>query len=822
MNTFLIGILALLLASIVSLHVHARSWQGTLAAAAALAAVTIWPGTSIAGAVMAWAVFAAMAVPLNVTPLRRRLITRHLLDAYVKQIPELSDTERVALEAGTVGFEGELFGGRPDWGKLSAQAAPELSAEEKAFLQGPVAKACAMCDEWEVTHEQADLPEPLWQYLKEQRFFGMIIPKHYGGLEFSAFGHSAVLQKLASRSATLVSTVSVPNSLGPAELLLEYGTAEQKERYLPRLARGEEIPCFGLTGPEAGSDATAIPDTGVVCKGEWEGREVLGMRLNFDKRYITLAPIATLIGVAFKLQDPDGLLGDERDLGITLALVPRGTPGLEVGRRHLPLNIPFQNGPVRGRDVFVPLDAIIGGPSMAGHGWRMLVECLSVGRSISLPSNSAGGARAVARASGAYARIRKQFGLPIGRFEGVAEALARIAGHTYQLTATCRMTASAVDRGERPAVASAIAKYHTTEMAREIAADAMDVHGGKGIILGPRNYLGRAWQGAPISITVEGANILTRSLIIFGQGAVRCHPYLLKEMEAAAIEEPERRLAAFDRALFAHAGHVLSNMIRSPLLALSRGRLSRTPRGPLAGHYRRLNRYSAALALAADVALLYLGGALKKRESLSARLGDVLSQLYIGAALLKRFEDQGFPAEDRELLNWALADCCADMDQALAGVCSNFPNRPLGWLMRALVFPLGTRARTPDDRLNRRLAETLMTPGGARDRLSEGAFLEAQGDNALAELDAALAAVLETEPLERKLTEARKSGQLQAVEPERELEDAVRLGLIDRKGAERLRDARNRVAELIAVDDFDPEDLKAGRRRGGDSSRQVA
>lgn len=822
MNTLTLGILLLLAISVAALYARARLWLGTAAAALALAGLTAWSGGAAWQLAALWIVFAAVAVPLNVKPLRRRLIGRHLLAAYEQAAPTLSDTERAALEAGTVGFEGELFGGRPRWRELMDQPVPELSREEQAFLDGPVAEVCRMCDDWEITHELADLPEPVWRYLGEQRFFGMIIPKRYAGLGFSAFAHSAVLQKLAARSATLASTVAVPNSLGPAELLLHYGTAEQKDYYLPRLARGEEIPCFGLTGPTAGSDATALPDTGVVCKGEWEGKEVLGMRLNFDKRYITLAPMATLVGVAFRMQDPDGLLGGDEDLGITLALVPRDTPGVEAGRRHMPLNIPFQNGPVRGHDVFVPLDTIIGGPSQAGKGWRMLVEVLSVGRSISLPSNSAGGAKAVARATGAYARVRKQFGLPVGKFEGVAEALARVAGHTYQLTATSRMTAAAVDRGEKPSVPSAIAKYHTTELARAIAQDAMDVHGGKGVVLGPRNYLGRAWQGAPISITVEGANILTRSLMIFGQGSIRCHPYLLDEMEAAALEDGAERLARFDELIFRHAGHFLSSLVRAPVTALTGGWLTRVPRGATAGHFRRLSRFSAALALASDAALMSLGGALKKRESLSGRLGDVLSQLYIASALLKRFHDQGCPVEDRPLLDWAIDDCCRDMETALAGVCRNFPSRPLGWMLRALVFPLGVRARTADDRLGRRVAELLMTPGALRDRLTEGIWLDDPERNELAQLDRALALVLETEPLEKRLADARRDGSLETDDPDKDLEAAEKAGLITGEDASRLREARDLVTEIIAVDDFESEDLRAGKSDRDKTSRQVA
>src|SRR6185312_3932930 len=526
---------------------------------------------------------------------------------------KLSETEQTALEAGTVGFEGELFSGKPDWHELLKQPRPELSVEEQAFMDGPVEELCAMIDDWQITHELADLPPNVWEFIKKNKFFGMIIPKQYGGLQFSALAHSAVLQKLSTMSATVSSTVAVPNSLGPAELLLHYGTDEQKNHYLPRLAVGEEIPCFALTGPYAGSDATSIPDVGIVCKQLVDGVETLGIRLTFDKRYITLAPVATVVGLAFRMYDPEHLLGDKDDLGISLALLPRSTPGLQIGRRHFPLNIPFQNGPVHGKDVFAPLSVLIGGPQMAGHGWRMLVEVLSVGRAISLPSNATGAMRASALATGTYARMRKQFGL-------------------------------AVDRGEKPAVTSAIAKYHATEWARRIASDTMDVHGGKAVQLGPKNYAGRGWSSVPIAITVEGANIMTRSLMIFGQGAIRCHPYVLKEMQALSIGDRGEQLKTFDRLLFGHLGFGISNAVRSFAMGLTGSRL-----GDSAGdaytrrYYRKLNRYSAALALCADVFMGVLGGKLKFKEKLSARLGDVLSYLYIASAMLKQYEDNGRP-----------------------------------------------------------------------------------------------------------------------------------------------------------------------------------
>ncbi len=784
-----------------------RTW--TVASAVALLAVAIGTGALLASVFTALA-FAAIVLPLNHEGLRRRWITAPALRFYARMTPQLSETEQVALEAGTVGWEGELFSGRPLWRKLLAQPAPALSAEEQAFLDGPCEEVCAMTNDWEVSHERADLSPETWEFLKRHRFFGMIIPKQYGGLQFSAYAHHRVLAKAASVSGTLASTISVPNSLGPAELLLHYGTDEQKNHYLPRLARGEEIPCFALTNPHAGSDATSIPDYGIVCKGMHEGREVLGLRLTFEKRYITLAPIATVVGLAFRLHDPDRLLGPQSDRGITLALLPRDTPGLEIGRRHLALNMPFQNGPLRGRDVFVPLSFLIGGDNYIGHGWRMLVECLSVGRAISIPSNAAGAVQAGAAVTGAYARIRKQFQLPIGRFEGIEEALARVGGYTYAISALSRMTAHAVDLGEKPAVPSAIAKYHTTELGRELAKDVMDIHGGKGVILGPRNYVGRMWQGAPISITVEGANILTRSMIIFGQGAVRCHPYVLREMEAAALPDPVERLQAFDRLLMQHIGFAISNAARAFLLGLVHAKFGPAPAGGYtAKFFRKLTRYSAALALVADTAMLTLGGKLKQKERLSARLGDVLSSLYIGSAILKRFEDEGRPAGDQPLLAWALHDQIHRIQTALDGVLRNFPIRPVAWLLRVLVFPLGLREKAPGDRLGHRVASLMMSPSETRDRLSAGIFYGSGPGHMTGLLERALPKAIAAEPIERKLAKAVKAGSVKALDPAAQLDEAVASGLVTAAERALLDEARAMTAEVIAVDDFDGAELAA-------------
>lgn len=798
-----------------------RTWS--IATAVAILAAGFFAGSHWLATGLTLLLFGLVAVPLNLKDFRRKKLTAPLLAIYQKIAPQLSPTEKIALEAGTVGFEGELFSGKPNWNRLLREPVPTLSADERAFLDGPVEELCRMVNDWEITHELADLPPPIWEFLKKHKFFGMIIPREYGGLQFSALAHSVVLQKLASISTTVGSTVAVPNSLGPAELLLHYGTKEQKDHYLPRLADGREIPCFALTGPYAGSDATSIPDFGVVCKGEWNGANVLGVRLTFDKRYITLAPIATVVGLAFRMYDPDKLLGDSEDLGITLALLPRDTKGMEIGRRHMPLNIPFQNGPIRGKDVFVPLSQLIGGPEMAGEGWRMLVECLSVGRAISLPSNATGAARIGSIATGAYARIRKQFGMAIGRFEGVEEALARIGGYTYAISALSRATAAAVDRGEKPSVPSAIGKYHATELGREIAKDVMDIHGGKGVILGPRNYAGRAWQGAPIAITVEGANILTRSMMIFGQGAIRCHPFVLKEMQAVQMADYGERLRAFDSALFGHIGFAVSNAVRSFVLGITHAKIGSAPGDKYTRRfYRKLNRYAAALALLADTSMLILGGKLKFKEKLSARLGDVLSNLYIASAMLKRYEDQGRPVADQPLLAWAFHDCVWRMQMALDGVLRNFPLRPVAWLLRVLIFPLGRREVPPSDRLGRRVAAILCTPNETRDRLAGDVYLTPNANNPIGRMNALLAEVIAAEPVERKFLKAAKSLGAKAYDYTGQLAEVEAAGGITAEERKLLERVRAATFEFISVDDFDPRDLEAAVKHGKTVLRSVA
>jgi acyl-CoA dehydrogenase len=746
---------------------------------------------------------------LNVRPLRKALITRPFMKAYRRLLPPVSQTEREALEAGTVWWDGELFTGAPRWSKLLESRAPQLSAEEQAFLAGPCEELCRMLDDWNITHERGDLPPHVWEFIKSRGFFAMIIPKRYGGLEFSAYAHSCVLTKIASRSATASSTIAVPNSLGPAELLNHYGTEEQKDHYLPRLARGEEVPCFALTGPRAGSDAASIPDTGVVCRGSWQGREVLGMRLNFSKRYITLAPIATVVGLAFRLFDPERLLGGPADIGITCALIPRDTPGITIGRRHFPVNVPFQNGPIQGRDVFVPLEFIIGGTQMAGAGWRMLVEQLSVGRCISLPSNATGGAKAGVWASGAYARIRRQFNMPVGRFEGVEAVLARMAGLTYTMDAARSVTAGAIDGGEKPSVPSAMLKYHVTEMGRQVANDAMDVHGGKGICLGPKNYLARSYQVVPVAITVEGANLLTRNLIIFGQGAIRCHPFVLREMNAARDPDHARGVEEFDRALFGHIGFTISNAVRSLIMALTHARFTRSPvSGPTARYYQHIVRFSASFAFTVDVAMLTLGGYLKKKENLSARLGDVLSAMYLASMVLKHHENQGRPAEDLPLVEWACRNLLYHAQEQLHGFLRNFPNRLLATAMRAIVFPRGRHYSAPSDRLGRQVAERLTQPSATRQRLGEYIYTTVEPGNPLGLLEEALAMALQMEPLEKRIRiEGVKAGRITALDLPGQIEQALAAGLISDPEAQALRAFDRKVMNLVHVDDFAPHEL---------------
>jgi len=741
--------------------------------------------------------------------LRRNIVSSLALRVFRKLLPKISQTEQEALDAGTVWWEGELFSGKPDWNKLLAYPKPTLSAEEQAFLDGPVEQLCAMLDEWHITHERHDLPPEVWQFIRENRFFSLIIPKEYGGLGFSALAHSEIVMKISSRSNTAAVTVMVPNSLGPAELLLHYGTEEQKNYYLPRLANGTEIPCFALTGPEAGSDAGSIPDTGIVCRAEFNGQsDVLGIRINWEKRYITLGPVATLLGLAFRLHDPDGLLGGEKDIGITLALIPTNTPGITIGRRHFPLNGVFQNGPNSGKDVFIPMDWIIGGQDKMGQGWRMLMNSLSVGRSISLPATGVGAAKLSAWSSGAYGRVRVQFRLPVGYFEGVEEALARIAGNTYMMDAARVMTAGAVDQGEEPSVISAIVKYHLTERSRQAINDAMDIHGGKGICLGPSNYLARTYQQTPVGITVEGANILTRNMIIFGQGAIRAHPFTLREINATWDENRKRSLQEFDAALTGHIIFALRNALCSLAFGISQRLIKTIPENAASetlDYYRQLTRFSTSFALLSDVAMLKLGGSLKRRERLSARLGDVLSQLYLCSATLKRFEDDSRPAADLPFLHWSMQDALYRTQQAFHEFLLNFPaGKVARWLLRLMVFPRGLRCQPPSDALSHQVARLILAPGEARDRLTAGMYLPTAKNDPLALLQEAMTCAIACEPVEARLRQAVKDKTLTAHEDE-QVDQALAQGIISEGEAALLAQMKTLRRRVIMVDDFSPD-----------------
>lgn len=759
------------------------------------------------GMIICWIVLLAILIPLNLRSIRRRYLSQPILNFFREVMPTMSRTEREAISAGTVGWEGDLFRGNPNWRKLLKIPKNKLSAEEQAFMDGPVQTLCSMISDWEITHQLADLPAEMWDFIKNNGFFGLIIPKLYGGKEFSAFAHSQLLVKLSGISITVSTTVSVPNSLGPAELILHYGTEEQKNYYLPRLASGEDIPCFALTSPDAGSDASSMTDHGIVCKMDFKGKKTLGVRLNFNKRYITLAPVATVIGLAFKLFDPHHLLGDKEEIGITCALIPRDTPGLTIGRRHFPLNTPFQNGPVHGKDVFIPLDWIIGGVEQAGKGWRMLMECLAAGRAITLPSSAVGGSKVACYTAGAYARIRKQFNIPIGRFEGIETPLARIAVNAYVMDAARLLTMSSVDSGEKPSVASAIIKYHTTELARDVSLDTMDIHGGKAICLGPKNYIGRGYESVPIAITVEGANILTRNMIIFGQGAIRCHPYVYSEMEAARMTDPKAALKAFDKAVIKHIAFGMSNVIRSLVLALTSAVIVKAPSGKTKRFYQHLTRFSSAFALISDVSMLTMGGNLKRKESLSARLGDILSQLYLVSAVLKTYHDEGENADDFPIIRCACERAFSDIQFSFHELLKNYPNRPIAWLLRLFIFPLGRRFHRPNDNLQHKIAQLLTAPTATRDRLSSGVYISSDSDNVFVEIQDALIKTIAAEPFEKIVKSAKHDGNISGYNLMEQAQSALKQNIITQEQFDVMMQAEEARIKVISVDDFASEDL---------------
>lgn len=718
--------------------------------------------------------------------LRRKWISDPAFKLFKQVLPPLSATEKEAMEAGSVWWDGELFSGKPDFKKLHHYPKPTLSAEEQAFMDNELETLLSMIDEYKITKHDRDLPKEVWAFLRKERFFSLIISKAYGGREFSALANSTIVSKIATRSTSVAVTVMVPNSLGPGELLSHYGTQAQKDYWLPRLADGTEIPCFALTGPEAGSDAGSIPDQGVVCYGKHEGKEVLGIRLSWNKRYITLSPVATVLGLAFKLSDPDGLLGEQKEIGITCALIPANHKGVEIGERHDPLGLAFMNGPIRGNDVFIPMDWLIGGVDYAGKGWRMLVECLSAGRGISLPALGTAIGHLTSRTTGAYAYVRKQFGMSIGKFEGVAEALGRIGGLTYLLEATRTLTTTSLDLKERPGIITAIAKYHMTEIGRTILNDAMDIHAGRAIQDGPMNYLSSHYLGVPVAITVEGANILTRNLMIFGQGATRCHPYVLKEMEAAANPDTAQGAKEFDALLFKHIGHALKNTFGAFGAALTGSRFIKAEMsGPTKTYYQQMTRLSRALAVSADFAMLTLGGDLKRKEMISARLGDGLSYLYMASAVLKRYEDEGRQQADLDYVHYAMQHCLHHAAKALNDAYRNYPQKAVGVVMKGLLFPLGNHYQAPSDQLSVRIAESLMTPGAHRDRLTHLCYVGQDENDSVGLIEKAFLAMYSVKGLERQMHKAVKEGK------------------VDRKGplVERLSQAK--AAGVLSADDVD-------------------
>lgn len=781
------------------------------------AAVSVWAISFalLLGLVMKYANLSGLSLTLlwggeliliigSIKPLRKELVSRYLFKGIKKAMPKMSVTERDALEAGTISWEGDIFSGAPDFSALRSAPTVSLTEEEQAFLDGPVNTLCTMLDDWDITHNRTDLSPEVWQFIKTNRFFGMIIPKQYGGLEFSATAQMSILVRIYGRSVSAATTISVPNSLGPGELLLKYGTEEQRNYYLPRLADGREIPCFALTGPNAGSDAASIPDIGIVCKQAFNGKETVGIRLNWDKRYITLCPVATVIGLAFRMFDPENLLGKGEDVGISCALIPATTPGITKGRRHFPLNAAFLNGPTQGKDVFIPMDYLIGGASMAGQGWMMLMECLSAGRAISLPSSANGGGQTLALATGAYARIRRQFNQSIGRFEGIEEPLARIAGHAYIIDSALIMAAAAIDHGAKPSVAGAILKYHTTELARKIFNDAMDIHGGKGICLGPNNYLGRGYQGAPIAITVEGANILTRSLIIFGQGAIRCHPYVFKEMESVRNND----LTEFDKAFFGHMGFILANLTKSIIFSWTDARFTKAPTSSVKRYYQLVHKYSANLAFLSDYSMSMLGGKLKRKEKLSARLGDMLSSLYITSAVLKRFYEDGEPESDLALVEWCCQQLLHECEVAMHGAIVNFPVAWARVALHIILKPLGVQRYKPKDMLGRKLARMLTEPNETRSRLTRLVYKEPNECCPIGRLEDAFNKICAVEDLEKRLLKSAKEHGLKSLKLTGLIEEALQVSVLSAEEAQQLQEAEAARQGVIKVDDFADEELR--------------
>ncbi|MES9946650.1 MAG: acyl-CoA dehydrogenase [Candidatus Thiodiazotropha sp.] len=779
-------------------------------ATSSLGAITVISAMSTGLGLLTW-LFAGiflLCLLFTIPSLRQRIFSTPILTVVRRLMPPLSETEKEAIDAGNVWWDGELFSGRPDWQQLLSGSKPSVNEEEQAFIDGPVTELCRMVDKWQINHQLNRLPESIVKYVCENGFLGMIIPKRYGGLEFSPVAQSEILLRLSNTGSGVSYLVGVPNSLGPGELLIKYGTDAQKEYYLPRLASGQEIPCFALTGPTAGSDATSIPDTGTVCMGEWQGDEVIGMRLNFSKRYITLTSIATLVGLAFRLKDPDGLIGEVKDYGITCALIPHDTPGLQIGRRHMPIGDVFLNGPLQGDDVFVPLSFIIGGPEMAGKGWRMLVNCLSVGRAVTLPTTAVAVSKRSLLGTSAYASLRRQFGIPIAQFEGIQKPLARIAGLSYIINASRLQTIQSIVEGNKPSVASAILKYHTTEMARQCVIDAMDIHAGKAVVKGPKNYIADMYESIPVAITVEGANILTRNLMIFGQGAIRSHPYVMQEMTLAHAKDSQDINHKFDTTLAAHMGHSISNFARMLIMGLGLSReAATTDNQHLLPYYRHFNRLSSLFAVITDVALLNLNAKLKFKEMLSARLGDLLSMLFLGSMVIKHHEESQNPDEEWPVVQWALDHLLYQYQVAFDQLMDNWPNRLVPMALKRLAFPIGRRYAAPKDSLEKSIVKLVTVDSETRQKMTSGLFMEVAANNPLGEVNQVFLESLTLQPIIKKLHQAQKSGDL-VIADDTELADAaLEAAMITEHEAEQLRRFDRHLMAIIHVDDFDESEL---------------
>ncbi len=815
MTLFLIIAALVLVAALAIIEVPLMLWALAALVYVVVAQLLVLGGVAFSGlALLAYVPAVIMAV-LAIPAIRRAVLTAPIYGAVKKILPKVSSTEQEALDAGTVGWDAELFSGRPNWDELRNIRKISLTAEEQAFLDGPVEEVCSMIDDWDVRHNRSDMPKEIWDFLKENKFMGMLISKEHGGLGFSAQAQSIIVSKVACRSIAAGISVMVPNSLGPGELIEKYGTDEQKDKYLERLATGKEVPCFALTGPHAGSDAAGMRDVGVVCYGEHDGKEVLGVKLNWDKRYITLGPVATLLGMAFHLHDPENLLGKGKEVGITLALIPTDHKGVNIGRRHFPARSAFMNGPNSGKDVFIPLDWIIGGTDYCGQGWRMLMECLSTGRAISLPAIGTVSIKQALRTTSAYARIRRQFAIPVGIMEGVAEPMARIIKDAYTYEGARAATAAMVDEGQKPSVISALLKYRTTEAMRDRVNDAMDIHGGRAVCDGPSNYLFAGYQAVPVAITVEGANILTRTLITFAQGALRAHPFLYDEISAAQNENHAQGLKAFDKAFAGHTAFMLRNIAASLFHNVTLGKFASSPtQGPLKKHYQQLHRYAQSFALVGDWVVVVLGGDIKRKQMLSGRMADILSELYLISTTLKRWEDDGEIAEDLPIVDAIVADRIAAIEDGFQKVFANFPIGLMRFFMRRLVFPFGAYAQPSQDKANYRLAKGLLKHSAQRDRLTRDLYVSFDPEDRTGVLEDALKKVEEAEEAEKKFIRAIKKGIITRRLDRDTIDDAVEQNIISHNEAGLLRAADEATDRVIRVDDFSSAELaKQGKNR---------